>query len=37
MVKDIRGPEEASQDYIDQSFNVQPDFTGEIPAINVHV
>lgn len=37
MVKDIRGPEEASRYYIDQSFNAQPDFTREISAINFHI
>lgn len=37
MVKDIRGPEKASQDYIDQSFNAQPDFTWKISVINFHI
>lgn len=37
MVKDIREPEEASQDYIDQFCNAQPDFTWEISAFNFHI
>lgn len=37
MVKDIRRPEKTSQDYTDQAFNAQPDFTWESSAINFHI